>query len=213
MTVRLEPLPTPAGHAESAWGRWLGNAWNTLSVYLPVVFMGALAMGSYWVVGQSPDSGGSAVPTPASVEPSYVMKQFVVRNFAPDGSLRTEIRGEMLRRYPQDGLIDMDEVAVRSRGDNGQWTTADANRLTTDDRQAQFTLRGQVVILRESVPRVEFRGEHMRIDTDTHRVTAAEPVVMRRGNDDIRADAMTVDEAAGQAILTGRVRATLPARP
>jgi len=213
MTGRLEPLPVPAVDAESAWGRRLGHGWNTLSVYLPVVFMGALAMGSYWVVGQSPEPHGAVIERPASAEPSYVMSQFVVRTFAQDGTLRTEIRGEALRRYPHNSLIEMDGVDVRNLGDNGLLTTARAQRLTTDDRQVQFTLTGDVVVVRESVPSIEFRGDHMMIDTDTHRVTATQPVAMRRGSDHIQADTMTMDDALGQAVLRGRVRATLPARP
>ena len=37
------------------WGRRLQRGWDRLSIYLPVVLMGLLAMGSYWLLRATPE--------------------------------------------------------------------------------------------------------------------------------------------------------------
>lgn len=213
MTERLRPLPRLSVDAEPAWACRMSQGWNALSVYLPVVFMGLLALGSYWVVGRAPALNAPAIERPTSIEPSYTMSRFVARTFTGEGRLQTEIRGETLRRFPQNDHIEMEQVDLRQRSDNGPWTTARAQQLTTDDRQVQFTLTGNVVVVRDTDPRIEFRGNQVMINTESRQVVASQPVMMQRGDDTMRADSMTLDDASGRAWLQGRVRATLAAWP
>jgi len=78
-------------------------------------------------------------------------------------------------------------------------------------------LLGNAVVVREAAgtlrPRLEFKGEHLRVMTNERRVTSEQPVVLLRGRDQIRANTLDFRDATGVAVLQGRVQATLQARP
>ena len=69
----------------------LRHAWDRLSIYLPVLLMGLLALGTWWLVRNAPQV---QEPRPASAprhEPDYVMKGFSIQSF--DASGRPAKRG------------------------------------------------------------------------------------------------------------------------
>ena len=44
-----------SARAAAPWGRQLRRGWDRLSIYLPVVLMGLLALGSYWLLRATPE--------------------------------------------------------------------------------------------------------------------------------------------------------------
>lgn len=202
------------------WSRQLRRGWDRLSIYLPVVLMGLLALGSYWLLRITPEA---ALPTPETTpqhEPDYFMRGFAVRTFNSDGSLRSEVRGAEARHYPDTDSTDIDDARIRSLQPSGVLTTATARLVTSNADQTEFVLRGQAVVVREapsnggakSSPRMEFRGEHLKVLVDSKRVLSDEPVLLLRGRDRIQALRLDYRDDTGVAVLTGRVQATLGAR-
>jgi lipopolysaccharide export system protein LptC len=195
--------------------------WNQLSLYLPVVLMGLLALGSYWVVSQSPKPSEPRPERPVSKAPDYFMQDFAIRTFGPQGELRSEIQGNALRHYPANQTVEVDGARLRMVNAQGRVTTAVAERLETDDAQSFYTLSGGVVVVREALtrpgqarwPRLEFKGERITYEVASGVLSSDLPVQMTRDRHRMQADTLRYSEDSRQALLQGRVRATLSARP
>lgn len=203
------------------WSRHLRRGWDRLSIYLPVVLMGLLALGSYWLLRATPDPELPVAERPLQHEPDYFMRGFAVRSFAPDGTLRSEVRGSEARHYPDNNSTEIDQARIRSQLPGSALTTARAEHVTSNADQTAFVLRRQAVVVREPLrdvagktsPRLEFQGEHLRVLTEERRVTSDQAVLLLRGRDQIRANTLDFREGTGVALLQGRVQATLQARP
>ncbi len=221
MTPATPPTPALASHDVRRAPSRLGWWWDQLSIYLPVLLMGLLALGSYWVVSQAPRPTPPRPASPVSQAPDYFMRDFAVRTFTPDGTLKSELRGAELRHYPATDTLEVDEVQLRAVNAIGRLTTARARRLLTNDAQTFYALTGEVVIVREAhrlpdgrvLPRLEFQGDALTYHVDDERLESDQPVVMLRGSDRIRADRLRYADGTRQADLEGRVRATLNSRP
>lgn len=199
------------------WGRQLRRGWDRLSIYLPVVLMGLLALGSYWLLRATPEPVLPVAERPPQHEPDYFMRGFAVRSFASDGSLRSEVRGTEARHYPDTNSTEIDQARIRSQQPGSPLTTATAQRVTSNADQTEFVLRGNAVVVREAAganrPRLTFQGEHLQVLTDTRRVLSDKPVLLLRGRDQIQANSLDFQDNTGVALLQGRVVATLQARP
>jgi len=206
-----------SARAAAPWGRQLRRGWDRLSIYLPVVLMGLLALGSYWLLRATPEPELPVAERPPQHEPDYFMRGFAVRSFAPDGSLRSEVRGTEARHYPDTNSTEIDQARIRSQQPGSPLTTATAQRVTSNADQTEFVLRGNAVVVREAAganrPRLSFQGEHLQVLTDTRRVLSEKPVLLLRGRDQIQANSLDFQDNTGVAVLQGRVVATLQARP
>ena len=187
------------------WGRRLQRGWDWLSIYLPVVLMGLLAMGSYWLLRATPEMELPQIERPPQHEPDYFMRGFAVRTFAPDGTLRSEVRGREARHYPDTDHTEIDQARIRNQLPDSPHTTALADRVTSNADQTEFVLLGNAVVVREAAgpgrPRLEFQGERLRVLTEERRVLSDRPVVLTRGRDQIRANSLDFREASGVALL------------
>lgn len=198
---------------------WLGRIWDHVSIYLPVLSMGLLALGSYWVLRSAPPPPAPAVERPLRHEPDYFMRHFSVRDFDVNGQLKSEIFGREMRHFPDTGSMEVDRVRLRSLSPNGSITLAEAELLTTDAGQDTYVLERQVRITRDSqtsngqnLPPVAFNGEHLRILVNADRIESDRAVLMTRGNDRITANGLRYDDRQRIADLNGNVRATLAPR-
>lgn len=222
ITTLLAPQDPPQAAAAAPRPRKKRRQlWDQLSIYLPVLLMGLLALASYWLLRATP---ASPEPQPARApthEPDYFMRRFSVKLFDASGALRSEVFGTEARHHPDTNTTEIDAARIRSLGDSGQQTTATARRIVSNADQTVFTLDGDAVVIREplgvgaaaAAPRLEFRGEALQVFTSPERVLSDRPVLLLRGNDRLVAD--TLDYQGGDvrvAVLTGRVRATLAPR-
>ena len=72
------------------------RVFDRLAVYLPLILMGLMAMGTYWLVRNSPVMGEIEQEAPPRHVPDYFMRDFSVKVFAEDGRLKSEM---VHRRY------------------------------------------------------------------------------------------------------------------
>ena len=198
----------------------LRNAWDRLSLYLPVVLMGLLALGTYWLVRSTPEFTPPEAPRPPVHEPDYYMKKFSVRAFDAKGHLKSEVSGVQGKHYPDTDLLEIDGARIRSINAQGQLTTATSNQAVTNADGSEVTLIGNARIVREAgsgkvdAPRLEFRGEYLHAVLKTERVRSHKPVTLIRGKDTFVADSMEYDNLNQVLELRGRVKGTLmPAGP
>ena len=211
--------PPPAG-APRPRARLRRHWWDQLSIYLPVLLMGLLALASYWLLRATPAPLEPEPERPPTHEPDYLMRRFAVKVFDASGALKSEVYGAEARHHPDTDTTEIDQARIRSLGPDGRVTTATAQRIISNAGQTEFTLDGDAVVVREpapsggaaAAPRMEFRGEYLQVFTDPERVISDRPVVLVRGNDRLTADSLDYRGDERAAVLKGRVRATLAPR-
>lgn len=199
----------------------LRNAWDRSLLYFPLVSMGVLALGTYWLVRTTPPSGGAAVERVVRHEPDYFMENFSVRTFDSIGRLRTEVVGVKARHFPDTKWLEIDNIRVRSFDEQGRVTTATAQRGLTNEDSSEVQLMGEARVVREAdpaevvnpAPRMEFRSEFLHAFMRTERVLSHLPVEFLRGGDRFSADRLDFDNVEQVLQLTGRVRASLLPAP
>lgn len=195
--------------------------WDRLSLYLPIVLMGLLALGTYWLVQSAPEPGKAEVKEPLRHDPDYFMKNFSVRTFMETGRLKSEVFGLAARHYPDSDTTEIDKVRIRSFDDQGRLTTATANRALSNSDASEVELFGNAIVVREPViekgvlvvPRMEFRGQYLHAFLNTDRVQSDKPVELRRGSDVFLADSLDYDNKQQIMVLRGRVKGTLIPQP
>lgn len=197
--------------------RLLLSIWDRVSIYLPIGMMGLMALGTYWLVENSPKAEKPVVQRPVRHEPDYFMKDFSVTTFVESGRLKSEVFGAAARHFPDTDMLEIDLIRIRSFDDQGRLTTATANRALTNDDASVVELFGNALLVREAqpdpsgnmLPRIEFRGEYLHANTDTERVKSNKPVQLRRGNDVFVGDTMDFDNINQILVMQGRVKGVI----
>jgi lipopolysaccharide export system protein LptC len=200
------------------------RAWDSMrdivdrvTLYLPIIVVAVLALGTYWLVRNAPKLVGPTAKTVAVHEPDYFMRDFVIRNFLANGELRSELFGKEGRHYPDTDTLEVDDLRLRSINPQGLTTRSSARRGLSNADGSEVQLFGDAIVTRDAdpgrngqpVPRLEFRGEFLHVFVDTERVTSNKPVTLTRGTDRFTSDTLEYDNLSGVANLKGRVRGQL----
>ena len=194
---------------------WVRQGWEQFSLYLPVVLMGLLALGTWWLVRNAPMPLLPAIERQQGNQPDYFMKSFSVKSFDASGRLQSEVQGEEARHYPDSDTLEIDKARMRSVTPQGRLTVATADRALTNADGSEVQLFGNAIVTREPLPakpgspaqpRLEFRSEFLHAYTNTERVRSDKPVTLTRGNDRFTADGMDYDNLDQVLQLRGRVR-------
>jgi lipopolysaccharide export system protein LptC len=196
----------------------LRQGWEQLSLYLPVVLMGLLALGTWWLVRNAPTPLVPPVERQAVHQPDYFMKSFSVKTFDATGRLQSDVQGDEARHYPDSDTLEIDKARMRSVALNGRITHATADRALSNADGSEVQLFGNAIVTREPMPatssspaqpQLEFRGEFLHAYTNTERVRSDKPVTLTRGTDRFTADGMDYDNLDQVLQLRGRVRGVL----
>ena len=185
---------------------------DTVSTYLPLLLMALLALGSWWLVKNTPLFEGKGVAEPLRHEPDSTMAKFMVQRFGANGAMRVQIEGDSMRHYPDTDTYEIDNPRIRAIADDGRVTTASARQALSNRDGSEVQLSGGARVFREAGPKqaaVEFRGEFLHCLQNVERVRSHLPVVVVQGGSEIRAAAMEYDHLARVLDLKGPVRAVL----
>jgi lipopolysaccharide export system protein LptC len=188
-----------------------------LSLYLPVILMGVLALGTYWLVRSTPLLLPTAQEQPTRHESDYFMRKFSVRTFDESGRLKSEVFGADARHFPDTDALDVDFIRIRSFNAEGHLTTATANHAVTNGDASEVQLIGNARVVRESgvnsagqsVKRMEFRSEFLHVSTKAQRLESDKPVELMRGRDRFTADKLDFDNVDRILQLKGHVKGSL----
>jgi len=193
--------------------QWL----DRLTLYLPVLLMGALAMSTYWLVRTTPLVSAPAPVAKAQHSPDYFMRQFAVKTFDAEGKLKSEVSGAEARHFPDTDTLEIDQVQIHSFDEAGKLTTASAQRALSNGDGSEVQLLGTARVVRaatlsalgQAQPELTFAGEYLHAFINTERVISDKPVVLTRGADRFTADRMDFDNQQRVIQLDGRVRGVL----
>lgn len=196
--------------------RSLRAGWERVALYLPLVLMAVLALGTYWLVRSTPMFESPAPERAPGHEPDYFARQFALRTFDPAGHLKNEVFGSEARHYRDTDTLEIDQVRIRAYDGKGHVTVATARRALANGDASQVQLIGDALVVREpgagaasQAPRVSVRSEFLHADLDSERVRTNQPVELTRGADRFTADGMELDNVEQTLRLLGRVRGTL----
>lgn len=203
----------PAG-TEQPW-RW--RAWELLSAYLPLLMMALLALGTWWLVKNTPVIEDARVAAPLRHEPDYEMRNFSVQRFGAQGPLKAQIDGDTLRHFPDTDTVEIDNVRVRAIGADGRITYASARRGIANGAGTEVQLLGGAQVVSEATPTepaLDFRGEFLHAFLNTEQVRSHLPVTVRHGDTQVYADGMEYSHLDRLIRFSGRMRASfLPKSP
>jgi lipopolysaccharide export system protein LptC len=202
-----------------AWQTAL-QLWNRMAIYMPLLMMGALALGTYWLVRNTPTFSVPGVTQESRHEVDYFMRRFTVKTFDEGGKLKSEIHGVEARHFPDTDVLEIDQVQIRSINAQGKITTATANKAYSNSDGSEVQLAGNALVVREAsrdaagkeTPRMEFRGEFLHAFLNDERLKSHKPVVLIRGADQFTGDSLAYDNLDQVADLKGRVRGLLVPR-
>ena len=192
-------------------------ALDRLTLYLPLMMMGVLAMATYWLVRSTPALAPPESAAPVRHEADYFMRQFSVRTYDSTGRLKSEVRGGEARHFPDTNTLEIDQVNIRSFDPQGRLTTATALRATTNGDASEVQLIGHAQVVRSASvdahgqmqSEMIFAGEFLHAFINAERVKSHKPVELMRGKDRFTADSMDFDNHDRVMLLNGRVKGLL----
>ncbi|WP_296494150.1 LPS export ABC transporter periplasmic protein LptC [Rhodoferax sp.] len=195
----------------------LRHWFDQLTLYLPVLLMGLLAMATYWLVRSTPVTDTPKSAAPVQHQPDYFLRQFTVRTFDPVGRLKSEVTGGEAHHFPDTDTLEIDQFFIRSFNQDGNLTTATARQAISNSNASEVKLLGQARVERSAIrdksgkeqPALTFKSEFLHAFLDTERVTSDQPVELTRGPDRFTANSMDYDNKERVMLLTGRVRGQL----
>jgi lipopolysaccharide export system protein LptC len=201
----------------SAW-LFIRRLADQMAIYLPLLLMAALALGSYWLVRNAPVTPISAGEKPLRHEADYFLSKFSVKSFTPQGSLKTELFGGQAKHFADTDTIEIDNVRVHNFSQTGRLSTVTrANKAISNGDNSEIQLYGNASSVREAAadangvmqPKMEFKGEFLHTFVDQERLKSHLPIVIRRGDSEFSADSLDYDNVARVIHLQGRVKAVL----
>lgn len=199
-------------------GRLLRQGWDRITIYLPMLLMLLLALGTYWLMRSAPLFAKPRAEKEVRRDPDYEMQRFSVKTFDQDGRLKSEVYGDQAWHYPHNDVLEISGVQIRSYNiERGYYTLATASRAVTTSQAKEVELIGKAHVLRPAVvdkqartlPRVSFRSEYLHAFLDEERVMSDKPVELIHGENRIEAQSLNFSKYDQVIELRGRVRGTL----
>jgi lipopolysaccharide export system protein LptC len=188
-----------------------------LTLYLPTILMGLMALGTYWLVRSTPSFSEPAQQEVVSQDPDFVLEKFSIKTFDKTGQLRSELFGDVARHFPDRDTVEVDRVKILNFNTAGHVTTATASKAITNSDASEVELIGNAVVVREArtdesgevIPTMSYRSDYLHAYMDEERITSNKPVELLRGQDRFTADSMNYSNSQQVLSLQGRVRGTL----
>ena len=204
--------PSAESPARRIAALWRLRVVDAVSAYLPLLLMAVLALGTWWLVKNTPLFETNRTLAPPRHDPDYTMTQFMVQRFAPDGKLRAQIEGDVLRHYPDTDTFEIDNPRILAIGVDGRLTHASAQRGLSNSDGSEMQLSGGAHVVREATPKdeaIDFRSEFLQYFQNSERVQSHLPVVVTQGSTEIDGESMAYDNLAGVLDVKGPTRAVL----
>ena len=202
--IRLGAPPGTGGpRPRVPLGQRLREAFGT---WLPLIMMALLALGTWWLVKNSPGPLPVRDKPALRTEPDYAMEGFLVRRFDAQGEQKVRVEGRLMRHYadPQE-RVEIDDARVTARALDGRVAVLTAQRGLSDARGEVVRLVGQARITSVTTQGEPLlvQGEAITLHGPTQRATSATPVQIQVGASTMNASAMDYDHPAHRLQLQG----------
>jgi len=179
-----------------------------------LLLMALLALGTWWLVKHTPRPVPGGESAPLRQDPDYEMRDFAITRFAADGRATVRIEGTWLRHFPDTDRIEIEAARMQSHAPDGRVTRAHAARALANGDGSEWQLSGGAHVVAEmpSGSPLEVDSEFLHVFVSTERIRSHLPVIVRQGNDEIRAGGIEANNLAQQLQLAPPVRASMSPR-
>lgn len=196
---------------------------DRISLLMPVILMGLLALGSYWLYQNTPIVKENKKKTVVSSEPDYFLSNFATRQYdAKTNLLKSEIIGEIANHYPDRNELEIFKIQAKSISAEGFLTHGTAEKAIRNSDGNQVQLVGKALITREAVDPskvanskkipVNFTGEYLNIEIDKQKITSNKAINVTQGSNQFTANNLDYDNKTGIINLGNGVHVTLASR-
>lgn len=182
---------------------------DRVNLYLPVLLMGLLALGSWWLVRSAPRPQPVQQTVLADDQLDYTVEDFSTQQFAADGSLTSQLWGQRARHYLKADILEIDQVRTRSLGPQAVVTTSSAQRGISNGDGTEVQLWGDARVERsypDGKPTLLLQGQFLHAWPQQERVRSHLPVVLTRGSNRFTGNSLEYDNVSQVALLKGQVR-------
>jgi lipopolysaccharide export system protein LptC len=205
----LAPAPTSVrpGHSPKPW-----RLQQRATAFLPVIFMGLLATGTWWLVKNSLQPEQTQISPVKKHEPDYEMRNFSVQRHQIEGKTTSHLEGQLLRHYPDTDTLEIDQARIRSTSPDGSTTLAIAHKAVAQSDGKEVELFGNAQVTRTppnpSDNPIYFKSNYLRALVQEERITSNQPVTIQHGNTWVQASGIDYTHSNGTIIFSGRTRAS-----
>jgi len=195
----------------SAWMR-LRRTLDRLTIYLPLILFGLLALGSWWLVRSMPELLPPGIDRQLRQDPDYQLEKFTVKSFDASGRMTRELSGQSATHFPAKQELHIQGIRLFAENEVGTRIEAQAQKGVSLEKEQQVNLSGNVVVVRLADmqgPRMVMKSQTLTALLDEERLVSTNPVEIVRGGDVVTAQSMDFDTRNGQYKLQGQVKSTL----
>jgi lipopolysaccharide export system protein LptC len=210
--VVLSPLSAPEDDQQRRTRpSWPVRMRETLVGYLPLMLMVGLALGTWLVAKNTPGLLAPSAPAAVAHEPDYTLDHFTLQRFDATGALKVQMEGEHMQHFPDDDIMEVEQIRVVTLDPDGRRMTATAQhgRARGDSSEVWLDGQAQVVSVSEGQLPVQMNGEHLHAMPKLRRVDSKFMVLVRQGDSEFNADGMEYDDVTRLATLHGNVHALM----
>lgn len=211
--IRLGNEPDPGLPADPRSARlpWRVRLRDALTAYLPLLLMVLLALGTWWLVKNSPQPPKPTITRAPTGEPDYTLRGFGLQRFGPDGQLQITVEGRQLHHYPDTDRIEIEEIRLTTADPAQPATVATARRARSNGKASDVELLGGAQIRSKTSDGqvLEVDSEYLRLQTAGQRVSTDKAVELRIGTQTVKAGGLVWEHTAKVLELKPPVRAVL----
>jgi lipopolysaccharide export system protein LptC len=210
--VALSPLSPPADDQQRRTRPGLAvRVREGIVGYLPLMLMVGLALGTWLIAKNTPGLLSPTAPGAVRHEADYTLDRFNLQRFDATGALKVEIEGEHMQHFPDDDIMEVEQIRVVTTEPDGRRMTATAQHGRARGDSSEVWLDGQAQVVSDSpgeLP-VQMNGEHLHALPKLRRVDSTYMVVVRQGDSEFNADGLEYDDTTRVLTLHGNVHALM----
>lgn len=210
--VALSPLhPPPDDQQRRTPLSWPVRVREAVVGYLPLMLMVGLALGTWLVAKNTPGLLAPSGPAVVKHEADYTLDQFDLQRFDPTGALKVEIQGEHMQHFPDDDVMEVEQIRVVSSAPDGGRMIATALHGRARGDGTEVWLDGQAQVVSESPgqPPIQMNGEHLHALPKLRQVDSKYMVLVRQDDSEFNADGLQYDDTTRLLTLHGNVHALM----
>ena len=190
---------------------WPVRVREAISGYLPLILMTGLALGTWLIAKNTPGLLAPTAPGALRHEADYTLDRFNLQRFSVEGALKVEIEGEHMQHFPDDDMMEVEQIRVVTMEPDGRKMIATAQHGRARGDSSEVWLDGQAQVVSESdgeVP-IQMNGEHLHSLPKLRRVDSTYMVIVHQGDSEFNADGLEYDDNTRLLTLHGNVHATM----
>lgn len=189
---------------------------HRLRLALILVLVGALALGSFWVLELMRKSTEDGMPQTARSEPDYYVENFSFIKMSPAGTMRYQISGQRLTHYPLDDSYEIRQPRIHSMSEAALPLTMQAQRARVEDDNSKIHLYDKVEIDRPAsgdAAAFHLASEYLLFLPDDDVMQSDQTVHLTLGKSTLSGAGMFANNATRELRLSGNVRGMFQTKP